>query len=69
MLFIGASMEIRQWSWENYAQIGAYLATKHNKHILICSGKEDKEKGERVKNAILAQLDESEFGKKVQSSF
>lgn len=31
---------------------------------MICSGKEDKEKGERVKNAILAQLDESEFGKK-----
>ena len=64
VLFIGASMKIRKWNWENYAQIGAYLATKHNKHILICSGKEDAQKGECVKNAILAQLDESEFGKK-----
>ena len=64
MLFIGASMDIRKWNWENYAKIGAYLVAKHNKHILICSGKEDIIKGERVKNAILAQLDESEFGKR-----
>lgn len=63
VLFIGASMDVRKWSLENYAKIGAYLATKYNKHILICSGKEDIQKGERVKNAILAQLDESEFGK------
>ena len=63
VLFIGASMDIRKWSWENYAKIGAYLATKYNKHILICSGKEDIANGEYVKNAILAQLDESEFGK------
>ena len=63
VLFIGASMDIRKWSRDNYAKIGAYLATKYNKHILICSGKEDIANGEYVKNAILAQLDESEFGK------
>ena len=57
-------MQYKKWSEINFAQIGAYLATKYNKHILICSGKEDIQKGERVKNAILAQLDESEFGKK-----
>lgn len=59
VLFIGASAAFRKWSGENFAKIGAYLATKYDQHILICSGVEDFERGELVKNEILKMLENS----------
>lgn len=57
VLFVGASMDVRKWDLENFAAVGEYLAKKHDKHIFICSGFEDKERGESIKNAILASFD------------
>lgn len=57
VLFIGASAEYRKWAWENFAHIGAYLAQKYCQNIIICSGREDRENGEKIRAKILALLE------------